>query len=186
MIKSSRKPLLSVGRATAKWGLVWAMPRFAPISACSSPPWNIPQGRGWCRRDTKLIDLHWTPQSFCHQGYSRKALRFHLQHLSVSSVYVKSHRKKHQIKPCGWCKMQTWESYIKWWTTTSPQLHARALQRTMRTVFLQTECVSTLRRNLHGLISRDCPKTSCGSLVLLKLTSNPPGWGIPSLFFCLL
>lgn len=94
MIKSSRKPLLSVGRATAKWGLVWAMPRFAPISACSSPPWNIPQGRGWCRRDTKLIDLHWTPQSCCHQGYSRKALRFHLQHLSVSSVYVKSHRKK--------------------------------------------------------------------------------------------
>lgn len=73
---------------------VWAMPRVAPISACSSPPWNSPQGCAWCRGDTKLIDLHWTPQSCCHQGYSRKALRFHLQHLSVSSVYVKRHRKK--------------------------------------------------------------------------------------------
>lgn len=77
---------------------VWAMPRVAPISACSSPPWNIPQGCGWYRGDTKLIDLHWTPQSCCHQGYFRKALRFHLQHLSVSSVYVKIHGKK-KIKP---------------------------------------------------------------------------------------
>jgi len=91
MIKSLENQFNLPAEPEPNGGLSEHCPDLLPSQPIPVHPGTFPEARADAKDDTKLIDLHLTPQSSYYQRYSIRPSDFTCS-LSVSLVYVKSHR----------------------------------------------------------------------------------------------